>query len=107
LKTENWKSISADSAPPGVYTPNMSDDDKYSWKGKLIKGADPRVEIRKSFKFNKSGAYYCQTLISIRLNSKEQPNILMSTNGKIAMSFDDLKDMNNAIEEAINKLKEI
>ena len=27
VSIEEWKGISADSAPPGVYTPNMSDED--------------------------------------------------------------------------------
>lgn len=44
---ENWKSISADGAPPGVYSPNMSQEDRLKWKAKLVgkKGGIKQVEI--------------------------------------------------------------
>src|SRR3954451_18558128 len=50
MTTEEWQSISADSAPPGVYVPNMSDDDKQRWKAKLVgkRAGYPHVEIRKT-----------------------------------------------------------
>lgn len=41
-----YESISADGAPPGVYTPNMSGADAATWRAKKIGGSDPRVEIR-------------------------------------------------------------
>lgn len=37
----------ADSAPPGVYVPNMSEEDRCKWKAKHIKGENERIEIRK------------------------------------------------------------
>lgn len=46
MSTEKWQQISADSAPPGVYMPNMSDADAATWRAKLIGGRDRRVEIR-------------------------------------------------------------
>lgn len=36
MSIESWKSISADGAPPGVYTPNMSRGDALSWKAKIV-----------------------------------------------------------------------
>ena len=48
MSTEEWQRISADSAPPGVYTPNMSATDMAKWKAKYIGGRNPRVEIRKT-----------------------------------------------------------
>ena len=46
--TEQWQRISADGAPPGVYTPNMSEADRQLWKAKYAGGKFPRVEIRKT-----------------------------------------------------------
>lgn len=43
--TESWKSIIADSAPPGVYTPNMSEEDCRRWKGKIVGTRSQRVQI--------------------------------------------------------------
>jgi hypothetical protein len=48
LTTAQWQGITADSAPPGVYTPNMSRSDEYTWRAKLIGGKFPRVEVRTS-----------------------------------------------------------
>lgn len=48
MSTEEWQRISADSAPPGVYTPNMSTVDMAKWKAKYVSGKNPRVEIRKT-----------------------------------------------------------
>ena len=51
ISKEEWKNISADSAPPGVYTSNMSDEDAATWKGKIVgaKLGCPQVELRKVF----------------------------------------------------------
>lgn len=48
LSDEEWKAISADGAPPGVYTPNMSPDDARRFKAKVVKPktGPRRVEIR-------------------------------------------------------------
>lgn len=48
MSTGEWQAISADSAPPGVYTPNMSQEDMRRWKAKYVGGKNPRVEIRKT-----------------------------------------------------------
>jgi hypothetical protein len=46
--TEEWKSNQADSAPPGTYVSNMSQDDKLRWKAKLTgtRSGNHRIEIR-------------------------------------------------------------
>lgn len=46
MSRSEYERISAEGAPPGVYTPNMSDADAATWRAKKIGGADPRVEIR-------------------------------------------------------------
>jgi len=45
---EDWKSISADGAPPGVYVSNMGDKDRKRWKAKVFgsKSGNFRIEIR-------------------------------------------------------------
>src|SRR5271170_6535688 len=48
MTRDEYEAISADSAPPGVYTPNMSRVDTYKWRAKKVGGRNPRVEIRKS-----------------------------------------------------------
>lgn len=111
MSKEEWTSISADGAPPGVYTPNMSKEDSRRWNAKYISGKDPRVEIRKSFYFHngkKHPSIVCfgsQVVITVRLGT-EMPNVLISTNGKIPITFNVWEETKEAIEEAINKLKE-
>ena len=110
MPKEEWLKITADSAPPGVYTPNMSQEDNLKWKAKHIKGADERVEIRKSFHHSNKKSYpnninyACQVLIIVRKDSKEQPNVLISTNGKIAMGLSDFLDFKEAVQEALEVL---
>lgn len=46
---EYAESYGADGAPPGCYSGNMSAEDSYRWRAKLIKGKEgTRVEIRKT-----------------------------------------------------------
>lgn len=50
MTTEEYNAISADSAPPGVYSGNMSQEDSYKWRAKLAgqRSGNLRVEIRKT-----------------------------------------------------------
>ena len=48
MTSTEYEAISADGAPPGVYAPNMSREDAYTWRAKKIGGKNPRVEIRKT-----------------------------------------------------------
>jgi hypothetical protein len=50
MSIEEWKAISADGQPPGVYQPNMSEADARRWKAtlKYAKTEHPQVEIRKT-----------------------------------------------------------
>lgn len=106
MSKEDWMKISADGAPPGVYRPNMSHDDMLKWKAKFITGEDRRIEIRKTFHWNngknypKSTNYGSQVLIQVRLNSENEPEVLISANGKIAMSHIESIMLQKAIEEA-------
>lgn len=65
MSKEEWSSISADSAPPGVYTPNMSQKDRETWKGTVAgqRTGHLQVELRKTF----GGA---QMLIIVAIHNK-------------------------------------
>lgn len=104
MSVEDWKSISADGAPPGVYVPNMPEEWKGKWKAKKVGGNDPRVEIRKTFDGigAKGGGYqgrdenhHAQVLIVVR-----DTGMVMSANSKMAMDFDDYNQLQQAIIEA-------
>jgi hypothetical protein len=110
MPVEDWKKISADGAPPGVYTPNMSKKDMLKWKAKYIGGTDPRVEIRKSFHHSNGKSYPecvnygAQVLIVVRKKHNDEPQVLISTNGKMGMSLSDFFDLNEAVKEALEEL---
>ena len=87
LTDEAWQSISADGAPPGVYTPNMSDEDAATWRAKKIGGADPRVEIRVL-----KGS---QMVVIVRPDS-----VRISMNGPTLLEGVDWTDFQYAVTEA-------
>ena len=87
LSKDQWKSISADGAPPGVFQPNMSREDMKKWKAKLVKGSDgDRVEIRKT-------AGQTQLLLMVYKHG----DIRISANGK---AFVKTQELVEAIAEA-------
>jgi hypothetical protein len=90
-------------AATGSYVPNMSDSDKYSWKGKIIgsKTNSPRAELRKTYS---RGGSYAQMLVVIYL---QQDYVTISSNGKINMRLDQLEEFHEVTKEAIAKLKEV
>lgn len=93
MTDEEWRSISADSAPPGVYVPNMSDADRAAWKAKAIKGRDPRVEIRKT-------AGGTQVLIIVRPG----PRVRMSMNGPAEFTVQEWYGLGQVVAEAASVL---
>jgi hypothetical protein len=112
MPKEEWMKISADSAPPGVYTPNMSKNDMLKWKAKHIKGDDERVEIRKSFYHHNDKpypnhiGYSAQALIVVRrAPNNGQPQVLISTNGKMGMTFLEACNFKDAVNEAMEVLE--
>ena len=100
IPKDEWKKMSFDGGPDGGYVPNMSWSDRLKWKAKQIGGEDPRVEIRKTFE--ETGA---QVLAIVRWkNKKDTPDLTISTNNKIGMSFGDWFDFNEAVKEAMERL---
>jgi hypothetical protein len=106
MSREEWEAISADSAPPGVYTPNMSKEDARRWRAKKIGGANPRVEIRKTVsgddpldvRENPRWRHGChaQLLIVVMADGR----VRMSQNGPAIYSAQDWADLELAIAEA-------
>lgn len=110
LSTKDWKeAYGFDDGPAGGYQPNMSLEDQQRWKAKITgtKLGFPQVEIRKSFK----SVDAVQMLIIVNLGDgytykhrtpkdTKGINVHMSLNGGAQMSFQDIQDMNRAIEEA-------
>ena len=89
MSTEEWKGLSADGAPPGVYTPNMRREDMKKWKAKHVRGKDPRVEIRVTV------GRCVQVLIVVRGNE-----VKMSMNGTAEFTNDQIRELDQAIREA-------
>lgn len=100
ISIDEWKSIAADSAPPGVYSPNMSAEDAERWKAKYVgmKSGDPRVEIRKSF----SAAL---GVFKVRVGSDGWPTVDMSFNGTAKLDYVEFRDLQDAVTEAVDRLR--
>jgi len=93
----------ADSAPPGVYIPNMSKEDRRKWKAKLVgkRSGDLTVEIRRE----------CGSLVAIKVGTVRQGktilvdyDIAISANGPIWLTLVEWDEMQQAIEEAKTEL---
>ena len=101
LSKKEWEAISADGAPPGVYHPNMSDQDRERWKAKKVGGKNPRVEVRKTTRGKnlKGGNSYSQLLVIVFKDGRLQ----MSANGTSVMEAAELVEV---VIEASDALKE-
>jgi len=109
MSTEEWESISACGAPPGVYVPNMSDEDMDKWNAKITgtKSGNPQIEIRSS-----RGRCQMVCIVSLKGSIKYQKrvdkcNIRISMNSPLQLSFADWTELNLAIDEAKEKLEEL
>lgn len=87
---------SSDCGVPGTFVPNMSEKDRYRWKATVIRGKNPRVEIRKAVSgkspVDGSGTY-AQILIVVFPYGEQ----VISMNGKALIDVADLAD---AVQEA-------
>jgi hypothetical protein len=98
---EHNRMYASDINVAGTYVPNMSVEDMKEWKAKLIKGINPRVQIKKTFSgpnFLKT-KYNCHAQAVIEV-STEHKAIIISSNGKIRMSLDEFNEFVTAINEA-------
>ena len=102
-ETHNEMNMS-DSGVAGTYVSNMSEADKKRFKGKYIKGADERVEIRiqingvnvliKVFKNKK------ETKGDWRAKANDHNKLQMSMNGKLDITLNEWALINDSIDEA-------
>lgn len=114
---EHNKMHTSDSGVAGTYVPNMSDEDAQRWKGKYITGDNERIEIRKSF-YNAG----VQVVIVVRRNPPvpypeykgnsadhnkkldkwrdAKGEVKISMNGSLWLSFKELTEMEQVIDEA-------
>jgi hypothetical protein len=109
---EEHQSWSFDGGPPGGYVPNMSEEDSKKWKAKLTgqKKGFPQVEIRRTVtgsqlliivNLGKGYTYkYLKPDVDSWGRSTQGFNVHMSMNGPIQMTFEDISELNEAIEEA-------
>lgn len=111
MSSEDYASISADSAPPGVYSGNMSTEDRHKWKAKLVgqKSKNYRIEIRSEAPLANVVIVVCGAVPNPKKDKwgrlEWEPHVVkISSNG--AMLFrqtacsDVLSDMIMAINEA-------
>lgn len=104
---EHNETFLSDSGVAGTFVPNMSDEDMDVWKAKHIKGADERIEIRKSLNGVQMLIVVYKKVKEVKWeynNQKEwhkrHENVQISMNGKLQMSWEDYVDFGNAIEQA-------
>jgi hypothetical protein len=110
VSVEEWKDRSADGAPPGVYTSNMSKVDLHRWKAKLvgIRSEAFQIEIR-------SGAPGANTVVVVN-GGKNHPTwhgrntnheVKISANGPMWFSRTLWAQLQAAIEEAHQILRRL
>ncbi len=122
IPKEEWLKISADCAPPGVYTSNMSEEDAATWRAKVTgqRRGQLQVEIRK---------WLCnaQLVIIVGLHgynykhyrvekdpehpwmgiTTEGKNVHMALNAGAMMTLDEFREIGQAVEEAVDVLKRL
>lgn len=102
MTTQAWQRISADGAPPGVYTPDMAEADMRAWKAKMAGQRTPgelRVEIRKTAVGKGTGkrpTAYAQVLLLVYADGE----VRVSGNGTMAFSGDEWREFQRAVAEA-------
>ena len=122
MSKEEWAGNQADSAPPGTYMPNMSDEDRAKWKAKLVgqKVGFPQVEIRKDstviivsltgYKYKHYDTRRSQeNLTKARKYDKnasfaDWPVIHFASAGPMQMTYQELDELQAAISEALGFL---
>lgn len=129
MSKEEHQSISADGAPPGVYIPNMSQEDMQTFKAKLVgvRKGPKQVEIRvtrgsqiliivsnedpslaKERKYAEEWRASREKLgarVVAPDDDEEKSNIRISMNGPAWFTYQDWEDLNQAIQEAREALR--
>ncbi len=122
---DKWLEISADGAPPGVFTPNMSHEDNLKWKARLVghKVGYPQVEIRRDstviivsltgYKYKQYNLRQTEeNLAKARMfdhdeNFTNWPTIHIASAGATMLTFDQFTEFKQAIDEAFEFLSDL
>lgn len=86
---------SSDSGVHGTYAPNMSAEDRVKWKARRVRGADPRIVIRKGIAGSGS-----LIVMVVRAGS-----VTLSMNNKVVFDADGWQELCRAREEALAMLE--
>jgi hypothetical protein len=115
MDVADWKEHAGfDGGPAGGYVPNMSDADARKWRAKLVgkTTSSPQVEIRRTMGnqllliVNLGGGYAYKHFT--REGTKARGvNVHLSTNGPLQMSFDELAELNQVVQEAREYLENL
>ena len=112
MSKEERMDISADSAPPGVYVSNMSDEDRRKWKAKLVghKSGHPQVEIRKDSTViivSLHGGYRYKYYGPDKVGTGDTNgiNLHIASAGPMQLTFEEFEEMKLAVEEAKEALR--
>jgi len=108
MTKDEWSSISADSAPAGVYTPNMSREDSKKWKARKVgfKSGHPQIEIRREamvIVVSLGGGYKYKFYTP---DKTKGINVHISQSGAAQITFKEFDQMVEAILEAQDVLEE-
>ncbi len=98
IAEERAERYQSDSGVPGTYVPNMSEADQLRWRARLVKGKDPRVELRRR----------CGLALVLIVVRYKGPGIdvTMSMNRAAHLIAADWWDLKEAVKEAYNRLVE-
>jgi|SRR6478609_1715623 len=125
MSKDRWEEFSADGAPPGTFTPNMSSEDISRWKAKLVGQMTgfPQVEIRrdstviivslKGYKYKQYNVRQTQENIDqARKWDRDDdvsrwPTIHIASAGATMLTLEQFSEFKQAIDEALQFLREL
>lgn len=93
---EKWAAYQADSAPPGTYQPNMSDEWMGRWKAKMCGQRSGDLQKNLRVEIRKSAGRSVQVKIVAYLSS----GVLMSMNGTAEFTAREFAELPLAVAEA-------
>ena len=119
-----------DGGPVGGYVPQMSEQDSVRWRAKLVNGGKDgaRVELKKKFTGINNGQGSTQVSMIVALDGWDYAakheartanvkgewfhtdtrglNVRMSMNGPLLMTFEQFAEINQAVQEAADVLRD-
>jgi len=99
MTTEEWSSLSADGAPPGVFVRNETKDASQKWWGKVLGTRNP--PLRAVLRYTTSNYVYLKVVVYTN------GLVRISANGTAELTRDQAGEMGQAIAEAFEYLADI